>query len=284
MQKKIIMSFAKSKDIKDHVNAYIKVHSSAFTNKHVVDLPAGTGITSKTLKDTGAQVSAFDLFPEFFKTNGLSCSYADIMDKIPLENNKADWIICQEGIEHFENQFQALKEFNRVLKPNGKLIVTTPNYSNLRSKFSYLISESEYFSKFMSPNELDSIWLTQKGDERIYFGHIFLIGIQHLRCLAALSGFKIKNVHRVRTNKTSVWLLPIFYPFIYLFNWMVYKKAINKATNQDAINIYKEIFKLNTSISILTDSHLFVELEKVCELNEVSSQLKGKLPDFNTLT
>lgn len=206
------------------------------------------------------------------------------MDKIPQENNTADWIICQEGIEHFENQFHALKEFNRLLKLNGKLVVTTPNYSNLRSKFSYLISESEYFSKFMSPNEIDSIWLTQKGDERIYFGHIFLIGIQHLRCLAALSGFKIKKIYRVRINKTSVWLLPIFYPFIYLFNWLVYKKALKKAANTEAKKIYHEIFKLNTSISILTDSHLFVELEKVCQIDEVSLQLKGKLPDFNVLT
>lgn len=278
------MPFAHSKDIKDHVNAFIKLNAKEFKNKQVIDLPAGTGITSKTLKDVDANVIAYDLFPEFFKTEGISCSYADIMDKIPQENNTADWIICQEGIEHFENQFHALKEFNRLLKLNGKLVVTTPNYSNLRSKFSYLISESEYFSKFMSPNEIDSIWLTQKGDERIYFGHIFLIGIQHLRCLAALSGFKINKIYRVRTNKTSVWLLPIFYPFIYLFNWLVYKKALKKAANKEAKKIYHEIFKLNTSISILTDSHLFVELEKVCQIDEVSLQLKGKLPDFNVLT
>ncbi|MFN4233173.1 MAG: class I SAM-dependent methyltransferase [Bacteroidia bacterium] len=278
------MPFAKSKDIKDHVNAFIKAHASAFKNTHVIDLPAGSGITSDTLKNVGAKVTAFDLFPEFFKTEGISCSYADIMNKIPLENNCADWIICQEGIEHFENQFYALKEFNRVLKPNGKLIVTTPNYSNLRSKFSYLISESEYFSKFMSPNEIDSIWMTKKGDKRIYFGHIFLIGIQKLRCLAALSGFKIRNIYRVRTNKTSVWLLPIFYPFIYLFNWLIYKKSIRKTTNIEAIETYKEIFMLNTCISILTDSHLFVELEKTCQLEEVSSQLQGKITDFNALT
>lgn len=278
------MPFAKSKDIKDHVNAFIKGHASAFKNTHVIDLPAGSGITSDTLKNVGAKVTAFDLFPEFFKTEGISCSYADIMDKIPLEKNAADWVICQEGIEHFENQFHALKEFNRVLKLNGKLIVTTPNYSNLRSKFSYLISESEYFSKFMPPNEIDSVWMTKKGDERIYFGHIFLIGIQHLRCLAALSGFKIKNVYRVRTNKTSVWLLPIFYPFIYLFNWLVYKKSIRRTTNSESKKIYKEIFSLNTSISLLTESHLFVELEKTCQLEDVSPQLQGKLPDFNALT
>lgn len=278
------MPFAKSKDIKDHVNAFIKAHASAFKNTHVIDLPAGSGITSDTLKNVGAKVTAFDLFPEFFKTEGISCSYADIMNKIPLENNIADWIICQEGIEHFENQFHALKEFNRILKLNGKLIVTTPNYSNLRSKFSYLISESEYFSKFMPPNEIDSIWMTKKGDKRIYFGHIFLIGIQHLRCLAALSGFKIKNVYRVRTNKTSVWLLPLFYTFIYLFNWLVYKKSIRKTSNAEAVKIYNEIFRLNTNISILTDSHLFVELEKTCQLEEISAKLQGKLADFNTLT
>jgi hypothetical protein len=136
----------------------------------------------------------------------------------------------------------------------------------------------------MSPNEFDSIWMTQKVDNRIYFGHIFLTGIQNLRCLAALSGFKIKNVYRVRTNKTSVWLLPFSYPYIYLFNWLIYKKSLKKSTNKEAHNTYKEIFRLNTSISILTDSHLFIEFEKVHETKDVAQHLNGKMQDFNTTT
>lgn len=95
------MPFSHSKDIKDHVNAFIKTNAEAFKNKQVIDLPAGTGITSKTLKEIGANVIAFDLFPEFFKTEDISCTYADIINKIPQENDTADWIICQEGIEHF---------------------------------------------------------------------------------------------------------------------------------------------------------------------------------------
>ena len=33
--------------------------------------------------------------------------------------------------------------FNRILKPDGKLIVTTPNFSSLRSRFSFFFVEFE---------------------------------------------------------------------------------------------------------------------------------------------
>jgi SAM-dependent methyltransferase len=281
------MAKVKSKDIKDHVNAYIKANAGFFKGKKVIDMPAGTGLTSKTLMEAGAEVYPFDLFPEFFQQKEMSCSYADIMEKLPLDNSFAQALICQEGIEHFENQLYALKEFNRVLVNGGKLIITTPNYSNLRSRFSYLISESEYFSKFMPPNEMESIWMAQSGEPRIYFGHIFLIGIQKLRCLAKLSGFQIEKVQRVRTNKTSVWLLPLYYPFIYLFNYLTYKKALKKLganPDKNKLQAYKEIFNLAVNVSILTDSHLFVVLKKECDTTEVASHLIGKIDSFNTIT
>mgnify|MGYP001428065201 CR=1 FL=1 len=71
-----------------------------------------------------------------------------------------------------------LKEFNRVLKKGGGLIITTPNYSNMRAKMSYLLSESERFNSILAPNELDSIWMSKQDiTNEVYYGHIFLIGI-----------------------------------------------------------------------------------------------------------
>jgi SAM-dependent methyltransferase len=158
-----------------------------------------------------------DLFPEYFEIEGIECHRANIQEGLPNKSKTADALICQEGIEHFSNQFGALKEFNRVLKQNGILLITTPNYSNIRSKISYLLSESERFNSTMPPNELDNIWMSkQEITNEIYFGHIFLIGIQKLRVLAKLSGFKIKKFHFTRVKSTSLILFPFFYPFIKL--------------------------------------------------------------------
>ena len=49
----------------------------------------------------------------------IECKRADIVDRIPVIDNYADMLICQEGIEHFSDQFKAFNEFNRVLKAKG---------------------------------------------------------------------------------------------------------------------------------------------------------------------
>lgn len=46
--------------------------------------------------------------------------------KIPFENEKFDSLLCTEVLEHVFNIDELLIEFNRVLKKNGRAIITTP--------------------------------------------------------------------------------------------------------------------------------------------------------------
>jgi len=168
------------------------------------------------LQNFGAKAEPFDLFPEYFMLKNIECKKANILDKIPVNDSYADILICQEGIEHFSDQLKVLKEFNRVLKQNGELLITTPSYSNLATKYSYLLFESET-AKQMPPNEIDDIWMSDKTvSSEIYHGHIFLIGLQKLRVLAKLSDFKIKELKYIRLSKSSLLLFPFFYPIIFL--------------------------------------------------------------------
>lgn len=274
------------KSIKYHVKQYLLKHRERFAGKTVVDMPAGNGVTSRILKEVGAVPLAFDLFPEYFNVDGLSCERADILEGLPLEKHAADFAICQEGIEHFSDQFKALKAFNLVLKPGGGLIITTPNYSNLRARMSYFLSESERFNSIMPPNEIDSIWMNKQDiSNEIYFGHIFLIGIQKLRVLARLAGFKIKHIQFTRVKTTSLLLFVFTYPFIVLSNYITYRKHLNKDKGYDREfqhEIYREIYKLSINPKILLDGHLFVEFEKVAESDEVMQALKSVHGEFGT--
>jgi len=45
---------------------------------------------------------------------------------IPLPNNSVDAILCTEVFEHLPSPIEAIKEFSRLLKPNGKLILSAP--------------------------------------------------------------------------------------------------------------------------------------------------------------
>lgn len=267
------------KSIKYHIKKYLLANQERLKGKIVLDLPAGNGITSKQLLDLGAIPYSYDLFPEYFQFSELNCQRVDVMQGIPLEDATADFIICQEGIEHFSDQYKALKEFSRVLKNGGSLILTTPNYSNIRSKMSYFLAETERFNDMMPPNELDSVWMARPEiSQEIYFGHIFLLGIQKLRVLAKLTGFAIRHIQFTRAKSTSLLLLPVFYPFIWLSNWLAYRKNLRKNKNYDKETlktVYQEIFKLNTNWRILVDGHLFVEFEKKQTPQEVAKHLRS---------
>jgi len=49
------------------------------------------------------------------------------LEDLPFMNNSFDTIICSEVIEHLLEPERAFREFERVLKSKGILIVTTPN-------------------------------------------------------------------------------------------------------------------------------------------------------------
>ena len=274
------------RSIKYHVKKYLTKHKLRFTGKKVIDFPAGNGITTNILQHIGADPIPYDLFPEYFKVDSLKCLQANISEGIPEESKSADFVLCQEGIEHFSDQLGSFKEFNRILKKGGGLIITTPNYSNLRAKLSYLLSESERFNSIIAPNELDSIWMSDKKlTNEIYYGHIFLIGVLKLRCFAKLSGFKIKHIQFTRLKPTSVLLMFLFYPFILISNWITYRKRLRKNKDfdeQTKREVYKEIFDLSINPKILTDGHLFIEFEKEKEVGEIANDLKSVHKQFGT--
>ena len=272
------------KSIKYYVKRYLLANRDFYTGKKVLDFPAGNGVTSGILKDIGATAIPMDLFPEYFETEGLHCTRANIREGLPVADKSVDVLICQEGIEHFSDQYNALRECNRVIEDEGILLITTPNYSNIQARLSYMLTESERFNSIMPPNELDSIWMSkQEITQEIYFGHIFLIGVQKLRVLAKLAGFRIKKCHFTRRKSTSTILFPFFYPFIYLSSWITYKKNMRKNTDYDEATkkeIYGEIFSLAVNPKILVGADLMIEFEKENDAENVAAGLRSRHKEF----
>ncbi len=274
------------KSQKFYVKKYLDSMKKQLHNKIVIDIPAGNGVTSEILLENGAKVEAYDLFPEYFMLKDIQCKRADILNKIPVINNYADMLICQEGIEHFSDQLKTFKEFNRVLKKNGKLLLTTPSYSNLASKLSYLLFESEN-SKKMPPNEIDDIWMSDKKlSNEIYHGHIFLIGLQKLRMLAKLAGFNIREIKYLRISKGSLFLFPIFYPFIFISSFLRYFINLNKHKDipkSHKIHVYKEQLKININPKNLLNKHTFIIFEKDKEINDIDFRIETIVKQFDKI-
>ena len=80
---------------------------------------------------------------------------ADVNKDIPLENNITDLVLMTEVLEHIKEPRVVLAEVYRILKPGGKLILTTPFvwpeheapndfYRYTKYGLEYLLRESGY--------------------------------------------------------------------------------------------------------------------------------------------
>ncbi len=244
--------------------------------KTVLDIPCGDGRASYEFLKKGASVKAFDLYPDFMKLKQVKAEYADLSTKLPVESHSIDYVLCQEGIEHIPNQLKTLEEFNRVLKKDGLLIITTPNYSHLRARLSHFFLESDYWKR-MPPTEIDSVWFAEDKSDKIYFGHLFLLGVQHFQTILSISGFK--KVSRSRTNlgTTSFLLGILFYPIFILVTflaWCIDRKKNPHVSQKEKDQILWERLKLNLSPKTLLCKHIFWVFQKEFERSEVILKMK----------
>lgn len=101
--------------------------------ENILDVGCGSGTIAKMLLEKGKKVIGVDIgkkFVGFCQSRYKRAIFCEADAQcLPFSSKCFDTIVCSEVIEHLENPEKALKEFNRVLSPRGKLILTTPNIS-----------------------------------------------------------------------------------------------------------------------------------------------------------
>lgn len=59
--------------------------------------------------------------------------------RLPIDDGSMDAVLALQTVEHLENPWHAVREFARVLKPGGRLILTIPYGSSLPSRVKFLL-------------------------------------------------------------------------------------------------------------------------------------------------
>lgn len=95
--------------------------------QRILDMAAGTGTSSMALLVPGGEVVAADFSKGMLEEGKrrypkLSFVFADAM-KLPFSEGEFDTVTISFGLRNVQDHKTALREFHRVLKPGGKLVV-----------------------------------------------------------------------------------------------------------------------------------------------------------------
>lgn len=209
------------------------IRKSVNGNKDVriLDAGCGTGIMMSELSNYFPNVYGLDKSPlalAFCRKRGLrDVHHGNLERRLPFKDGTFDVVICLDVIEHLNHDGLALKEFRRILKPKGLVIISVPAYQFLWTKHDEILWHKRRYRRGQLIKLIQSVGF--KIVKASYF-YSFLI-------LPALLLFKLKLMfHGGKSKSVVIPAKPI--------NWLLLKIC---AVERQIINQ----FSLPTGISIL---------------------------------
>lgn len=109
----------------------------------ILDIATGQGYVLERLHELGfTNLYGADIDPTVFKLNKKTFHYkqVDANKKLPYRDAFFDIVISSETIEHLENPRHFIREVHRILKPKGRLMLTTPSVESIISRLYFLLT------------------------------------------------------------------------------------------------------------------------------------------------
>ena len=215
--------------------------------KKVLDIPSGAGAFTWRMLKKEYDVFSGDI-ENILHFEHKNFVIADMNEPLPFEDGFFDAVVCIDGIEHLENPFKFIRECERILRKDGKLIISTPNIDAMRSRWRHFLTG--HHNKDKSP-------LNENNPTPLH--HINMFSYPRLRYILHTNGFKIEQVKTNRIKFIS-WFHAIFYPFARIKTSLVYRKE-EKDLQQRKIN--RQILKDVYSRDIYFGETLIVKATKI---------------------
>jgi len=192
------------------------VTAERLVGKRVLDIGAGNGYFSAILKEHLEHqgwnpreiLEACDYSPDVYGVPDIRCKKVDLNRfPYPYEDDTFDCICAIEVVEHIENQFEFIRECRRILKPGGKLFVTTPNVLNINSRLRYLFYG---FPVLFGPLPMSL------GDRQSTCGHVHPVSLYYLVYMMITASFQSVTSHFDRFKQSARFWLLVLLPLLVL--------------------------------------------------------------------
>jgi 2-polyprenyl-3-methyl-5-hydroxy-6-metoxy-1,4-benzoquinol methylase len=225
----------------EHYHRYFFARSYC-RGKDVLDIASGEGYGSAILAQVASSVVGVDICEEAVRhaqkvhtRPNLNYRTGDVR-KIPLDDHCVDIIISFETLEHFYEHDLFMQEAKRVLRPNGFMMISTPN-SDIYSAIG--IPANPYHV-----NELTKIEFTALCKK--YFKHINLLNQRTV-------------VGSILINETQTSTIPLLF----------------ESRDQEYIEGSKGLSRAHYLISILSDSDTLLAPNSIYIHEHVGKLLKN---------
>lgn len=119
----------------EHLHRYT-VAGGLCAGLEVLDIASGEGYGSNILAGSAKNVTGVDISAEAVEHASATYNRENLRyiqgstDSIPLADHSVDCVISFETIEHHDRHEQMLTEIKRVLRPDGFVVVSTPDKLN----------------------------------------------------------------------------------------------------------------------------------------------------------
>ena len=127
----------------EHLHRYLQASEIAH-NKVVLDIASGEGYGTSLLAKVATRAIGVDISEEAvnyakekYKKDNLEYLLGDCTN-IPLPDSSVDLVVSFETIEHHDQHEQMMREIRRVLRPNGSLLISSPDRYNYSIAQNYI--------------------------------------------------------------------------------------------------------------------------------------------------
>ncbi len=183
-----------------------------------LDAPAGRGTLAAFMKDLGYDVYCLDVDPGLLEVD-LPFECADLNERLPYQDSFFDVVVCANALHRIAYYRTALREFARILKPGGVLLISVNNYANIAKRLKFLFAGS------LSETNIELTHLQTIEDARANFRQALLYPMIHHAMEQA--GFRIEEV-RAQARRFRHYLLFPLAILAYLGSFLQSKKSVRR--------------------------------------------------------